>query len=178
MVVIVAWAVRPDLLGVTSFVRASFLTGAAYPLLLHFFHSDALDLDRLLQLWVKLALALFNPLLEGDRLVVVADGLKVSKEGRNMPGVSVPVYPPDEREPAQSVLQAPDSRRLTGALTSAWNGSMRGANWQQDETIQGPSYRFDATAERGASARPRVDPAGHTGRFAATACALPSLRSA
>lgn len=87
MVVLVAWAVRPDLMGVTSFVRASFLSGATYPLLLHFFHSNALNPDKLLELWVKLALTLFNPVCEGDRLVYVADGLKVAKEGRKMPAV-------------------------------------------------------------------------------------------
>jgi len=86
-VVLVAWVVRPDLLGVTSFVRASFLQPACYHLLLHFFHSNALVLPRLLQAWVKLAMTLFSPLTEGGYIIFVADGLKVAKEGKKMPAV-------------------------------------------------------------------------------------------
>lgn len=86
-VVIVAWAVRPDLLGVTSFVRASFLEPVCYHLLLHFFHSNALAIPLLLQAWVKLAMTLFSPLTEGGYVIFAADGLKVAKEGRKMPAV-------------------------------------------------------------------------------------------
>lgn len=85
--VLAAFAVRPDLLGVTSFVRAAFLAPASYPLLLHFFHSNALVLGTLCAAWTRLAVRLVTPLCEGDRLVFVADGLKVPKEGRKMPAV-------------------------------------------------------------------------------------------
>ncbi|MBI3329582.1 MAG: transposase [Nitrospinae bacterium] len=87
MLVLVAWAARPDLLGVTSFVRASFLDAAAYHPLLAFFHSRALPLPALLRAWVQLALTLFRPVTEGGYVVFVADGLKVGKEGRKMPAV-------------------------------------------------------------------------------------------
>jgi len=80
-------SVRSDLAGVTSFVRAGWLVPQAYRLLLHMFHSPALALGTLTALWIHLALKLFNPLWEGDRLVCVADGLKVPKEGRKMPAV-------------------------------------------------------------------------------------------
>lgn len=86
-VVLLAWAARPDLLGVTSFVRASFLAPASYHPLLHFFHSAALDLPSLLELWVKFALTRFCPVTEAGYVVFVADGLKVAKEGRKMPAV-------------------------------------------------------------------------------------------
>ncbi len=86
-VVLVAWTVRPDLLGVTSFVRASFLDGRCYPLLLNFFHSNALVLPLLLEAWVRLAMRLFAPLREQGYTVFVADGLKVPKEGKKMPAV-------------------------------------------------------------------------------------------
>jgi hypothetical protein len=85
--VLAAMAIRSDLLGVTSFVRASFLSPSCYDLLLHFFHSNALNLSRLLQLWVKLVLRLFNPVTEEGYLLFVADGLKVPKEGKKMPAV-------------------------------------------------------------------------------------------
>lgn len=87
MTVLVAWAGRPDLLGVTSFVRASFLQPAAYHPLLGFFHSSALPLAALLAAWVKLAMSLFSPVSEGGYVVFVADGLKVGKEGKKMPAV-------------------------------------------------------------------------------------------
>jgi hypothetical protein len=86
-VVLVAWAARPDLLGVTSFVRGSFLAPACYHALLHFFHSSALDLPSLLGLWVKFALTRFCPVTEAGYVVFVADGLKVAKEGKKMPAV-------------------------------------------------------------------------------------------
>lgn len=87
IVVLVAWAARPDLLGVTSFVRASFLQEANYHLLVHFFHSNALVLPWLLTAWVRLAMKLFQPLATSGYVVLVADGLKVAKEGKKMPGV-------------------------------------------------------------------------------------------
>ena len=80
-------AIRPDLLGVTSFVRASFLDPLCYYSLLHFFHSSALALPMLLEVWVKLAMRLFQPITVNGHVVFVADGLKVPKEGRKMPAV-------------------------------------------------------------------------------------------
>ena len=82
-----ALAIRPDLLGVTSFVRASFLDPLCYYSLLNFFHSSALDLSLLLEAWIKLAMRLFRPITVGGYVVFVADGLKVPKEGRKMPAV-------------------------------------------------------------------------------------------
>lgn len=80
-------SVRVDLAGVTSFIRAAGLTPDAYPKLLHLFHGTGVDLDRLSAAWVGLVRRLFAPLRVGDRVVVVADGLKVPKEGRKMPAV-------------------------------------------------------------------------------------------
>jgi hypothetical protein len=74
--VLAAMAIRSDLFGVTSFVRASFLNPLCYDLLLNFFHSNALNLSRLLDLWVKLALRLFNPVTEEGFVLFAADGLK------------------------------------------------------------------------------------------------------
>ena len=85
--VIVSMMVRPDHLGVSSFVRASFLQPESYRLLLNFFHCDAVSLETLTRVWVRLALSLFRPLLIQDHLVLLADGLKIPKEGRKMPAV-------------------------------------------------------------------------------------------
>ena len=85
--VLAAMAIRPDLLGVTSFVRGSFLDPLGYHLLLNFFHSNAVALPRLLEAWVKLAMHLFQPITVDGYVVFAADGLKVPKEGRKMPAV-------------------------------------------------------------------------------------------
>lgn len=85
--VLIAWAVRPDLLGVTSLVRASLLEARCYHLLLNFFHSGALVLPTLVDAWVKLALTLFVPVSEAGYIIFAADGIKVPKEGKKMPAV-------------------------------------------------------------------------------------------
>lgn len=86
-VALIGLSVRSDLAGVTSFVRAGFIHQAHYRALLHLFHSPALVLDRLLPLWVRLALSLFTPVTEAGFVVLVADGIKAPKEGKKMPGV-------------------------------------------------------------------------------------------
>jgi DDE superfamily endonuclease len=89
VVVVAALCLRPDLAGVTSLVRALGLSEASYFCLLHFFHSPALRLDRLTQLWLQTVQRLFRRHLvwANGRPVVVVDGLKRPKEGRKMPGV-------------------------------------------------------------------------------------------
>lgn len=82
-----AFAIRPDLLGVTSFIRASFLSPSCYRLFLNCFHSNAVILPLLVEAWVRLAMRLFTPITEGKYVVFAADGLKVPKEGRKMPAV-------------------------------------------------------------------------------------------
>ncbi len=89
VVVLAALCLRPDLAGVTSLVRSLGLSDASYYCLLHFFHSSALDLDRLTQLWRQTLQHLFRRWLVrvNGRIVVLADGLKRPKEGRKMPAV-------------------------------------------------------------------------------------------
>ncbi len=89
VIVLAALCLRPDLAGVTSLVRSLGLSDASYYCLLHFFHSPALDLDRLTQLWRQTLQHLFRRCLVrvNGRPVVLVDGLKRPKEGRKMPGV-------------------------------------------------------------------------------------------
>ena len=89
LVVLAALCLRPDLAGVTSLVRALGLSDASYYCLLHFFHSPALELDHLTQLWRQSLSHLFRRFLVrvNGRPVVLVDGLKRPKEGRKMPGV-------------------------------------------------------------------------------------------
>jgi hypothetical protein len=79
--------VRADRAGVTSLVRALALEPKQYLRLLHLFHSEALSLERLTALWVRFCQRHLAPLAVGGARVVLADGLKVPKEGRKMPAV-------------------------------------------------------------------------------------------
>jgi hypothetical protein len=87
VLVLIAFAVRKDLLGVSSFVRALGLTGSCYDRLLHFFHSDAVKIDHLTQLWLSIVIGHFPVYRVDGRPVLLLDGIKNSKEGRKMPGV-------------------------------------------------------------------------------------------
>jgi hypothetical protein len=89
VLVLAALCLRPDLAGVTSLVRSLGLSDASYYCLLHFFHSPALDLARLTQLWGQTLQNLFRRCLVrvNGRPVVLVDGLKRPKEGRKMPAV-------------------------------------------------------------------------------------------
>jgi hypothetical protein len=88
MVLILAgFSTRPERAGITSLVRVLELRERAYRRLLHLFHSSALDLERLTDVWTHLVLSLFTPLRVGDYWVCLADGIKVGKEGKKMPAV-------------------------------------------------------------------------------------------
>jgi len=89
VVVLAAMTVRADLAGVTSLVRSHWLQARCYPRLLYFFHSPALDLPKLICAWTALVARVFAHRLVrvGDRVVLLADGLKAPKEGKKMPAV-------------------------------------------------------------------------------------------
>jgi hypothetical protein len=88
-VALAAMCVRSDLLGVTSLVRALGLKACYYDRLLDFFHSKAFKLESLTCLWVSLVTNTLKPFLYTvqGRIVLVADGIKVAKTGKKMPGV-------------------------------------------------------------------------------------------
>ena len=87
VLVLAALSTRLELAGVTSFVRVLALAPGAYRRLLHLFHSTAVDLGSLSQIWARLVLKLFTPFMAGGYLVCLADGVKAPKEGRKMPAV-------------------------------------------------------------------------------------------
>ncbi len=79
---------RKDLMGVTSIVRALGLAPACYDRLLDFFHSSALDLNKLTRLWCDLVCRVHPGIVRvNGKPVLVGDGIKVAKAGRKMPGV-------------------------------------------------------------------------------------------
>lgn len=84
-----AVCVRPDLRGVTSFVRALGLQRRCYERFLDLFHSSAVKLPVLRATWTAIVLAVLKPflLIVNGRIVLLADGIKAPKTGRKMPGV-------------------------------------------------------------------------------------------
>jgi hypothetical protein len=86
-IILAAMSVRTECLGVTSFIRSAFLQSECYRRLLHHFHSNALNIEALHAIWFRLAMRIFKPVFVDGFIVMVADGLKVAKEGRKMPAV-------------------------------------------------------------------------------------------
>ena len=84
------FSVRSELLGVTSVIRALGFAERFYDRLLDFFHSSAVDVDRLTRCWVKLLFARLPGLYRcNGRPVLLGDGIKIGKRGRKMPAVKL-----------------------------------------------------------------------------------------
>ena len=80
--------IRTDLMGVTSIVRALGLMPICYDRILDFFHSRALNLDKLTMVWKNLVFKAHPGIIRvNGRPVLVGDGIKVAKAGRKMPAV-------------------------------------------------------------------------------------------
>ena len=86
---LVGFSTRSELAGVTSFVRSAWIEEGGYDRLRHLFHSSGLHLDALTRCWLRLAATLFSPVRLGPYTLCVADGIKIPKEGRKMPGVKL-----------------------------------------------------------------------------------------
>ncbi|MCP4570136.1 MAG: hypothetical protein GY841_21360 [FCB group bacterium] len=88
VIVFVGFLVRSDTLGVSSIVRALFLSPHSYPCLLHFFHSTAWQVESLMPCWWKWQAQEPFAYREKDRIVLVGDHTKTPKDARKMPAVT------------------------------------------------------------------------------------------
>ncbi len=86
-IILAAMSVRTECMGVTSLIRSAFLQSIYYKRLLHHFHSNALNIETLCVMWFRLVMRIFQPVSIDGFIVMIADGLKVAKEGRKMPAV-------------------------------------------------------------------------------------------
>jgi len=85
---VISIILRMDHFGVSSFVRWHWLKGSCYQSSLHFFHSSAVKLSKLTLLWIRFCLQHFPGITRiNNHCVFIADGFKVPKEGKKMPGV-------------------------------------------------------------------------------------------
>ena len=85
VVVLAGMSIRRDLLGVTSIVRVLVLNENCYHPLLRFFHSSAMNLQKLTELWVSLTLKLCKKVIGNERYLIIGDGIKIAKSGKKMP---------------------------------------------------------------------------------------------
>lgn len=104
-VFLMAITIRPELAGVTSFIRALGLNDYCYDRLLDFLHSPALDIEKLTQLWVSIVLRKFpKSLMVNGHLVLLGDGIKIAKEGRKMPAVKYLHQASDSNSKAEFIM--------------------------------------------------------------------------
>ena len=87
VVVIFGFLLRFDHYGVSSIVRWLHLPTTSYPLLIHFFHSSSWSLSEVMMTWITFCREKFTLVSLNERLLIVGDGIKVSKESQCQPGL-------------------------------------------------------------------------------------------
>ena len=89
VLVLIGMTINSEFLGVTSFVRCTFLNPIYYPRIIAFFHSSSINLEFLTRLWCKNCIFVLQKFLVviNERYVFAIDGIYAPKEGRKMPGV-------------------------------------------------------------------------------------------
>lgn len=87
VICVIAMMLRSDKLGVTSAIRDLDLVPECYEALIHFFRSSAYSLDLLRKQWYFCVLRNAPLNICRNRIILVGDGVKQSKEARKMPGV-------------------------------------------------------------------------------------------
>jgi hypothetical protein len=87
VIVILGFIIRMDHVGVTSFIRWLYLEPKHYDALLLSFRATSWRIEQLLAKWTSMAVNLLPAVTFNDRLLLIGDGIKVSKEAQKMPGV-------------------------------------------------------------------------------------------
>ena len=87
VVIVCGIIVATDHLGVTSIMRGLLLVPHHYDNLIGFFRSGGWNLESLFSTWCKIVEQTAPLYKHNGRIILIADGVKQSKEGRRMPGV-------------------------------------------------------------------------------------------
>ena len=87
VIIVIGFIVRFDHMGVSSFIRWLYLDPIHYDALLLFFKTSSWTLDNLLVRWISVSITLFPVIEFNGRLLLIGDGIKISKEAFKMPGV-------------------------------------------------------------------------------------------
>ncbi|WP_157735684.1 hypothetical protein [Granulosicoccus antarcticus] len=111
--------IRQDNLGVTSLA----LRIAEYESLLCNMHSPGICLSRLTHCWVRCVFQLFGSRIErvNDRVVLIADGKKIAKQGRKMPVVKCLHQESDNHSKPEFIMD--HSTQAVSLLVSAINSA-------------------------------------------------------
>lgn len=88
VIAFMGFVMRQDNFGVSSIVRALWLSPSCYPSLLHFFHSSAWCANTLFVSWWRWLLMENVGHRTGNRIILVGDHTKTPKDGRRMPEVT------------------------------------------------------------------------------------------
>lgn len=121
-VVLAGFCIRNDLAGITSIIRALGLKEKCYHNIRFLYHSSAIDLQKLINLWLAIVLKIFNPVTLNGRLVFLGDGLKIGKEGKKMPGVKKLHQSSDNNNKAEYIMG--HSFQCLGLLVSCFSGGV------------------------------------------------------
>lgn len=87
VILVIAFILRDDHLGVTSVIRTFVLDAPRYYGALHFFHSTAWVTETVRQKWYRIVSESGKTIKVNGKTILAGDGVKQSKEGRRMPGV-------------------------------------------------------------------------------------------
>jgi hypothetical protein len=87
VIVIMGFILRIDHYGTSSFIRWLAIRPSLYTAMLSFFRAQSWKLDSIMRRWWQIVLERCIPIEIDGRLVLVGDGIKVSKEAEKMPGV-------------------------------------------------------------------------------------------
>lgn len=88
VVVFVGFILRNDTYGVSSIIRVLAMPPENYICLLHFFHSTAWNVEKIMPFWWQWLVKKNAPYRVGNRVVFMGDHTKAPKGGRKMPAVS------------------------------------------------------------------------------------------
>jgi len=97
VVIIFGFLLRFDHYGVSSFVRWLHLPASSYPLLIHFFNASSWSLSEVMIAWIRLCQENFSLVSLNGRLLIIGDGIKVSKESQCQPGLKF-LYSPSQNQ--------------------------------------------------------------------------------
>lgn len=87
VVIVLGLMIRQDHLGVTSIIRELEIDPRWYETMLHFFRSNAWNLESLTKWWIQVVACYGGLFSENGMPILVGDGVKQGKEARKMPCV-------------------------------------------------------------------------------------------
>lgn len=78
---------RNDTYGITSIIRSTGIDPNCYVSMLHFFRVNSHNLEMIQYYWSKIVLTYCQPVKIDNRILLLGDGIKISKEAHRMPVV-------------------------------------------------------------------------------------------